>query len=81
VAAIQWRQQPPPIATWRMSFMFFPDDAIRVAAPSEYPLDLKRNMFQLFGEAMEDIVSKFMEGRTTTLELFKPLNVDDAVIQ
>jgi ergothioneine biosynthesis protein EgtB len=38
-------------------------------------------MFQLFGEAIDDLLSEFMEVRTTTLELFKPLNVEDAVIQ
>jgi hypothetical protein len=30
-AAIQRRQQRPPIATWRRSFTFFPDDAVLVA--------------------------------------------------
>jgi hypothetical protein len=35
VAATQRRQQPPPIATWRRSFTFFPDDVVRVAALSE----------------------------------------------
>jgi hypothetical protein len=29
--------QPSPIATWRRSFTFFPDEAVRVAALSEYP--------------------------------------------
>jgi ergothioneine biosynthesis protein EgtB len=38
-------------------------------------------MFQLFGEATDDLLSQFTEVRTTTLELFKPLNVEDAVIQ
>jgi hypothetical protein len=26
------RQPPPPIVTWRRSFIFFPDDSVRVAA-------------------------------------------------
>jgi ergothioneine biosynthesis protein EgtB len=38
-------------------------------------------MFQLFDEAIDDLLSEFMEVRTTTLELFKALNVEDAVIQ
>src|SRR5919202_2606054 len=38
-------------------------------------------MFQLFGEAIDDLLLEFMEVRTTTLELFKSLNVEDAVIQ
>jgi ergothioneine biosynthesis protein EgtB len=38
-------------------------------------------MFQLFGEACEDLLSEFIEVRTKTLELFKPLNIEDAVIQ
>ena len=38
-------------------------------------------MFQLFGEAYEDLLSEFIEVRTKTLELFKPLNIEDAVIQ
>lgn len=38
-------------------------------------------MFQLFGEAYEDLVSQFIAVRTKTLELFKPLNIEDAVIQ
>lgn len=38
-------------------------------------------MFQLFGEATHDLLSQFTEVRTTTLDLFKPLNVEDAVIQ
>ncbi len=33
--AVRW-QLPPPTATWRRSFMFFPDDAVRVAALSEW---------------------------------------------
>jgi hypothetical protein len=38
-------------------------------------------MFQLFGEATDDLLSQFIEVRTRTLELFKPLNIEDAVIQ
>jgi len=38
-------------------------------------------MFQLFGEAYEDLLSEFIEVRTKTLELFKPLNIEDAVTQ
>jgi hypothetical protein len=38
-------------------------------------------MFQLFGETYEDLLSQFIEVRTKTLELFKPLNIEDAVIQ
>ena len=26
------RQPPPPIATWRRSFIFFPDDAVRLSS-------------------------------------------------
>src|ERR687884_1212070 len=38
-------------------------------------------MFQLFGEAYECLLSEFIEVRTKTLELFKSLNVEDAVMQ
>ena len=31
-AAVRRRQQQPPTATWRRFFMFFPNDAVRVAA-------------------------------------------------
>ncbi|MFL6409975.1 MAG: ergothioneine biosynthesis protein EgtB [Nitrososphaeraceae archaeon] len=38
-------------------------------------------MSQLFGEATQDLLSQFIEVRNKTLELFKPLNIEDAVIQ
>lgn len=32
VSDVDRRQPPPPTATWRRPFVFFPDDAVRVAA-------------------------------------------------
>jgi ergothioneine biosynthesis protein EgtB len=38
-------------------------------------------MSQLVGQAIQDILAQFIEVRNKTLELFKPLNIEDAVIQ
>ena len=37
-AAVRRRPSPPPIATWRKSFMFLSDDAVRVAIPMQWPI-------------------------------------------
>src|SRR5919197_1352192 len=38
-------------------------------------------MSQLLGEAIQDLLTQFKEVRNKTLELFKPLNIEDAVVQ
>ena len=38
-------------------------------------------MSQIFGEAIEDLLTQFKQVRDKTIELFKPLNIEDAVIQ
>jgi ergothioneine biosynthesis protein EgtB len=38
-------------------------------------------MSQLLDEAVQDVLAQFIEVRNKTLELFKPLNIEDAVIQ